>query len=97
MVPATIGSVVIAKNVNPSGNNGSDEAPAILTRVWGRNGDDTGWTVNAKVIRDGHTELWITSVVLFDTNDRAAAYVEQRRADSGVTVDPLHLLWPERV
>ena len=64
----TIGRIVIYKlnqndkdrlkemgSTNP--NNGADEAPAIVVRVW----SDT--CVNLKVICDGAENLWRTSVI----------------------------------
>lgn len=66
----TIGRVVVYKltdydkeqlkahSDNP--NNGADEAPAIVVRVWG------DACVNLRVLLDGDQTLWVTSALLGD-------------------------------
>jgi len=62
------GRIVIAR-VDPLMNNGSDEAPAVITRVW----SDT--TINVRVLLDAFTTpLWLSSIRLLD----------ERPADRGV-------------
>ena len=52
--------------VDPSMNNGSSEAPAVITRVWGEH-PGGGWTVNLRVFVDTPAApLSLTSVRLFD-------------------------------
>lgn len=53
----SIGRIVIVA-VDPAANNGADEAPAVITRVW----NDT--LVNVKVLNDGSMNEWKTSVTL---------------------------------
>ena len=54
-----LGDVVFAV-VDPRQNNGSDVAPAVITRVWGHD------MVNVKVTTDGPDNLWLTSVRISD-------------------------------
>jgi subtilisin-like proprotein convertase family protein len=68
----TLGRVVIAQT-DANYNNGSDLAPAVITRVWGER-PEGGWTVNVKVLRDALSEEWKTSVVLFDIEEQAREY-----------------------
>ncbi|WKU08000.1 hypothetical protein [Micromonospora sp. HUAS LYJ1] len=69
--------------VDPIGNNGSDIAPAVITRVWGEH-PAGGWTVNLKTIKDGNVDEWLTSIRLFDT--------EQQARENGYAC-----FWPPRV
>lgn len=59
MQTANVGDVVHVV-VDPRQNNGSDVAPAMVTRVWN---DEL---VNVRVLLDGPDVLWLTSVKLFD-------------------------------
>lgn len=45
--------------VDPADNNGTDVAPAIITRVWSDS------MVNVKVLLDATAEQWQTSVNLY--------------------------------
>jgi hypothetical protein len=65
----TIGRVVIyntteqdkkamtAASVLNGGCNVQDQLPAIVVAVWGEE------CINAKVITDGHLEIWVTSIL----------------------------------
>lgn len=55
----TIGRIVIFhcdENQKKSLNNHQNDAPAVITAVWGES------CVNLKVIADGEANIWITSV-----------------------------------
>jgi len=85
----TVGRILIAAGVSKVGNNGADEAPAVITRVLPDH-------VNARVLLDGHGVDWWTSVeVCADKASYAAANAEhvEKYPDSG----PLKALyWPTR-
>ena len=66
MQTPTVCRFVIAL-VDPATNNGSDLAPAVITRAWGPS------MVNVKVLNDGPDNEWKTSVSLHDTEDEARA------------------------
>ncbi|MFJ9887176.1 hypothetical protein ACIQRW_15080 [Streptomyces sp. NPDC091287] len=69
----SLGLVVLVL-VNPITNNGSDSAPATVTRVWEQH-QDGSWLVNLKANLDAPTSSkWFTSVRLFDTEDQAQAH-----------------------
>jgi hypothetical protein len=54
-------------------NNGAEEAPALVTRVWSQRADGS-WTVNVRVISDSaDVPEWRTSVALYDTEADARA------------------------
>lgn len=50
-----VGDTVLVR-VDPRLNNGADEAPALITRVW-----DNG-RLNVRVLYDGPDTAWLTSV-----------------------------------
>lgn len=57
---------IVLTHVDPTMNNGSNIAPAIITRVFGEH-PDGGWVVNLRVFCDASTmPLSATSVRLFD-------------------------------
>jgi hypothetical protein len=58
--------MVLAK-VEPTMNNGSDVAPAVITRVW------SDEMVNLRVLCDGDSTLWQTSVNLYATAEDVPA------------------------
>lgn len=65
MQKPSLGRIVITR-VPPALNNGADEAPAIITRVWGEQPDGS-WTVNMRVLTDTpDNPLSKTSVRLVD-------------------------------
>ena len=51
-----VGDVVLTI-VDPRSNNGSDEAPALVTKV-----SEDGDTVNVRAFLDGSDTLWLTNV-----------------------------------
>lgn len=55
----TIGRIVLVP-MDPATNNGSDVAPAIITRVW------SDVCINVRVLADGPAVEWRTSVVQVD-------------------------------
>jgi hypothetical protein len=55
----TVGRIVLVP-MDPAMNNGSDVAPAVITRVW-----DDG-SVNVHVLPDGNVTEWRTSLVQVD-------------------------------
>jgi hypothetical protein len=66
----SLARMVIA-NVDASQNNGSPEAPAVITRVWGEH-PEGGWVVNLRVFVDAATmPLSQTSVRLVDEKPEA--------------------------
>lgn len=66
-------------------NNGSSEAPAVITRVFGLR-EDGGWTVNLRQILDGNDMPWRTSQILYADEATARA-----TGNSGIA------WWPARV
>lgn len=88
MTPS-VGRIVVVRAA-PHQNNGADEAPAVVTRVWGQRGDGA-WTVNLRVLLDGSDVTPAkTSVALFPDRDAAVA------AATGPT-DTYVAWWPPRV
>lgn len=54
-------------------NNGAEQAPAVITRVWSQTADGA-WTVNLRVLADSaEVPQWRTSVLLYDTQELADA------------------------
>lgn len=78
----SIGCIVLVP-IQPDSNNGSDVAPAIITRVWDEH-PLHGWLVNVRVLCDGEATLWLTSVSLCDTEEQAREH-------------GLAAFWPPRV
>jgi hypothetical protein len=57
---------IVHVRVDPTQNNGSDIAPAVITRVWNDN------MVNLRVLFDAFTTpFWMTSVRLVDDEPAA--------------------------
>lgn len=85
MTPS-LGRIVLAVG-GPAVGNGSDTAPAVITRVWGAH-PDGGWTVNMTVFPDAGISPAVpaTSARLFDTEDEARTYLPATAA-----------YWPPRV
>lgn len=76
--------------VDPARNNGSDVAPAVITRVWNEHG------VNLKVLLDSPDNIWLTSVALCDDREDAEKVTSYRLADNGDRI-PAAAFWPPRV
>jgi hypothetical protein len=58
----TVGRIVLVP-MDPAMNNGSDLAPAVITRVW-----EDG-SVNVHVLPDGNVTEWRTSLVEVEAID----------------------------
>jgi hypothetical protein len=67
VITPSVGCIVMC-GVNAAGNNGTDVAPAVITRVWSNE------MVNVKVFNDGLACEWKTSVHLFDVEEQAREY-----------------------
>jgi hypothetical protein len=59
MQKPSLGRIVIVP-VNPTFNNGTDEAPAVICRVWDEE------MVNVRILGDSKETTWRTSCKLFD-------------------------------
>lgn len=71
-------------------SNGTDIAPAVITRVWSQR-EDGVWLVNATLLPDATSLItWVTSVYLY-------ASEEQARAANGDNDAMTSLYWPARV
>ena len=93
MQKPSLGRVVIAL-VDPATNNGADEAPAIITRVW----SDT--IVNARVLLDGDQTPWKTSISLHPDREAVDAARSKVAEDSGIALSAVRMhaaFWPPRV
>lgn len=66
--PAPSVGRIVRVPMDPTTNNGADEAPAVITRVW----NDT--TVNVRILADAapKAEDWRTSLVLVESFDEGA-------------------------
>lgn len=104
----TIGRVVHVL-VDPKINNGSDVAPAMITRVW------SDECVNLRVLHDGppvapsgvYRQDWLTSWRLFESREALEAHRDEHQAavDADATangtepriVELFGAFWPPRV
>ncbi|MFK0155386.1 hypothetical protein ACIQVK_25335 [Streptomyces sp. NPDC090493] len=68
----SLGRIVLV-GADPATNNGSDTAPAIITRVWNDN------VINARVILDSDALQWRTSLTHTDNLDGLADDVRSAR------------------
>lgn len=89
MAKPTIGRVAIMIG-GPAKTNGTDTAPALITRVWGEH-PAGAWTVNLAVLPDavGETRS-ATSVLLFPDEGLAREYI-------GENATMVAAFWPPRV
>lgn len=86
MPKPTIARTVIAVG-GAAESNGSDVAPAVITRVWSYNDEKRCWMVNLMVFPDGSNQpRAATSVYLYDTEDQAR---ENRAHETQLTA-----FWP---
>ena len=69
-------------------SNGTDVAPAIVTRTWGENSDDS-WTVNATTFPDNAPARPVSSIRLYADREAAlAGDVRGRVEDATVAYRP---------
>lgn len=97
MQKAALGRIVHVL-VDPKTNNGSDVAPAMITRVW------SDECVNLRVVRDHYADAseWLTSMSLYDSIEALDAAVAARQAEfdataGGLTAYRVGAFWPPRV
>jgi hypothetical protein len=89
MQTPTVGRVVLVL-VSRTTNNGSDVAPAQITRVW--NEASGYWLVNYRITGDGtDVPVWKTSACLFEDEDAARAFLGDNPANG------MQAFWPPRV
>lgn len=74
--PAPLVGDVVMAFVHPALNNGSDVAPAVVTRV--SDSVSAPWTCNLRLLCDARPSLgladeWQPGVVLFESQEQAAA------------------------
>lgn len=84
----TIGRIVTAVGLLAR-SNGTDECPAMITRVWSQR-EDGAWLVNATLFRDAASENYATSVYLFFDGEAARTVLAENEHATA-----LH--WPARV
>jgi hypothetical protein len=92
MQKPSLGRIVLV-TVDPHSNNGSDVAPAVITRVW----SDT--MLNVRVLRDGTDVAWMTSITLHETRDELDAAAARREATAPHLAGTIYhaAFWPPRV
>lgn len=86
----SVGRMVIAVGFKAR-SNGTDVAPAIITRVWSQR-DDDAWCVNVKLLLDAGGIEDATSAYLFADEPAARASIDGKGREY---MTALH--WPERV
>lgn len=86
-----VGDMVLVLS-DPRQNNGSEVAPAVVTRVW----EGTPY-VNLKVLLDEHEVHWLTSVTYCDSRPEQSEVkvLDSSGAETGETqlVDPVNVCW----
>lgn len=83
----SLGRIVIIHGIH---SNGTDDHPAIITYVWGREVDPTVWCCNLTIFPDFGDPRPLTSINLFPTKDAALAWRSKQ------TVNPVVAYWPPR-
>jgi hypothetical protein len=83
----SLGRIVLAVGTQAT-SNGTDVAPALITRVWGENPDGS-WTVNMTVFPDAGSPVNATSVKVFADEEAARAALPFPTATAAY--------WPPRV
>ena len=94
----TVGRIVHVI-VDPKQNNGSDIAPAVITRVW------SDECVNIRILHDGpsvppegtHRQDWMTSIRLFESReaaDEAHAHMWANLPAEQRPARPFACFWP---
>ena len=81
--------------VDPQINNGSDVAPAVITRVWSE-GAPGVWAVNVRALLDAipMPGEWATSRYLHADEAAARAAMGDDKPDFHISV---HAFWPAKV
>lgn len=82
----SIGRIVIVKNLQ---SNGSDEHPAIISRVWSQ---EDGGLINATVFPDGGMPTFAGSIAFFSSREKAWEHLA-----SQIPLKPLVAFPPDRV
>jgi hypothetical protein len=88
MTAPSVGRIVLAVGFRAT-MNGTDTAPALLTRTWGDAGPDGAFTVNATVFPDTGSAVCITSAKLWPDEEAARASLQHGTMTA--------LYWPPRV
>ena len=86
--------------IDPTKNNGSDVAPAMVVREWGKpyeheDGLGERQTVNVRVLCDSQNTLWLTSIQLFDERPDKETLAQARPHHP--TGHEAVAFWPPRV
>jgi len=88
--------IVIAKG-GAARSNGSETAPAIITRVWDQNLPMDYWNVNVTVFPDAAAPVVVTSARLYYDVEAADAAVKAMQETSAWHESMTVLYWPPRV
>ena len=92
MQKPSLGRIVLV-TVDPHSNNGSDVAPAVITRVWSDS------MINVRVLRDGVDVAWMTSITLHQTREELDDAGDAREAAAPHLAGTVYhaAYWPPRV
>lgn len=88
MQTPSIGRVVVVR-ADPKTNNGADEAPALITRVFGSELPGGSWTVNVRVLLD--------AADVTPARTSISLYADQAAADEAKPAGVHCGWWPPRV